>query len=160
MKRLWAPWRMEYIEDEKIGECIFCSALEKTPEEGLVLFCGNVSMVVLNKYPYNNGHLLVAPKRHVAELEDLTPEESIDLFRLLRHSTMVLKRAVEPDGFNIGLNLGETAGAGVPGHIHFHIVPRWQGDVNFMPVLADVKVMPEHLSNTFQRLKSYFEKIQ
>ncbi len=159
MKQLWAPWRAEYIEAAKSGVCIFCAAPEKKPEEALVLYRGNVSVVMLNKYPYNGGHLLIAPLRHVARLEELNDEEGADIWRLLRHSTSSLTKAINPAGFNIGLNLGKAAGAGIDDHIHLHVVPRWNGDVNFMPVLGDVKVISEHLSQTRAKLLPFFENI-
>lgn len=159
MNRLWAPWRMDYISGEKDEGCIFCKAPELPPEDSLLLFSGSVSLVMLNKYPYNNGHLMIAPTRHVAAVEDLTPEESIDLFRLLRHSTTVLKNSMNTDGLNVGMNLGKAAGAGVEAHLHMHVVPRWNGDVNFMPVVAETKVMPEHLAETLEKLKPLFDRV-
>jgi len=160
MKQLWAPWRSEYISSARDEDCVFCSAPSKGANEGLVLFNGSVSLVMLNKYPYSNGHLLVSPVRHVAKIEDLTPEESIDLFRLLRHSTVVLKRAYNPEGFNIGMNLGTAAGAGIADHLHMHIVPRWNGDTNFMPLLSETKVVSEHLTATLEKLRPGFEKLE
>lgn len=159
MKQIWAPWRSEYIQAEKDERCIFCAAGDKDPKEGLVLFSGSVSVVILNKFPYNGGHLMIAPARHVALVEELTPEESIDLFRLLRHSTMALTRTFKPEGFNIGMNIGKAAGAGIADHMHMHVVPRWNGDTNFMPVLADVKVIPEHLQKTLEILKPLYDRI-
>ena len=159
MKQLWAPWRSEYVSSAKDADCVFCSAPSKSAEEGLVLFNGSVSLVMLNKYPYNNGHLLLSPVRHVAKIEDLTPEESIDLFRLLRHSTVVLTRAFNPEGFNVGMNLGSAAGAGIADHLHMHIVPRWNGDTNFMPILSETKVVSEHLVATLEKLRPAFEKL-
>lgn len=150
---------MEYIIGGKTGGCIFCAAAGKKPAEELVLFSGSHTLVMLNKYPYNNGHLMVAPKRHEGRLEGVSVEESLDLTRLLRHSVTVLKDAISPDGFNIGLNIGKAAGAGVIDHLHWHIVPRWEGDVNFMPVVSETKVVPEHLSDTLKKLRPYFEKI-
>lgn len=160
MRHLWAPWRMEYIKGEKEEKCIFCKAPSQKQGEGLVLFSGALSLVMLNKYPYSSGHLMIAPVRHVAKLEEVTPEESIDMFRLARHATAVLTKAMKPEGFNVGMNIGKAAGAGIEDHIHLHIVPRWSGDYNFMPVLADTKVMPEHLSETFLKLRPMFEIIQ
>lgn len=161
MRQLWAPWRFEYIdriEDEK--GCLFCTAPgEEDEKKALVLFKGSLSMVMLNKYPYNSGHLLVAPARHVARLEELTPEESIDIFRLLRHSTATLQKNLKPQGFNVGMNLGRVAGAGIDAHLHAHVLPRWSGDTNFMPVLTDVKVVSQHLEETYDRLRPLFERI-
>jgi len=159
MKQLWAPWRSEYIKSEKGSDCIFCAAPEKDPADGLLLFDGALSIVILNRYPYNNGHILLAPKRHVAGIEDLDPEESLDTFRLLRHITAVLRSEMKPDGFNIGINLGLAAGAGIEDHLHIHVVPRWNGDMNFMPVLSETKVIGEHLRETHAALRARFERI-
>lgn len=159
MKQLWAPWRSEYVKSGDVGECIFCAARTKSPEEGLVLFNGAVSIVMLNKFPYNSAHLMIAPVRHVANVEELTPEEALDFFRLLRHSVTVLKKELNPAGFNIGMNVGKAAGAGIEEHLHTHVVPRWNGDMNFMPVLSDTKVIPEHLLATLSRLLPYFQRL-
>ncbi len=159
MRNLWAPWRMDYIKKEKTEECVFCTAPDKELEDSLVVFEGALSTVLLNKYPYNNAHLLIAPKRHKAELEDLSVEESLDLQRLLRHSVMVLKKTINPDGLNIGLNLGVAAGAGIADHLHWHVVPRWKGDTNFMTSVGDIGVIPEHILKTQEMLRPYFENI-
>ncbi|CAG1066300.1 ATP adenylyltransferase [uncultured bacterium] len=159
MKQLWAPWRSEYVQSGDPGGCIFCAARKKSPEEGLVLFNGAVSLVMLNKFPYNSAHLMIAPQRHVANVEELTPEEALDFFRLLRHSVTVLKKELNPAGFNIGMNVGRAAGAGIEDHLHTHVVPRWNGDMNFMPVLSDTKVIPEHLLATLTRLLPYFQRL-
>jgi len=156
MKTLWAPWRMEYILDEKEKECIFCVALTRG---NLTLYQGALSMVMMNKYPYINGHLLVAPKRHIAALDELTMEEMGDLLKTVRESIAILKKAMRPDGFNVGLNLGVVAGAGVEQHLHFHIVPRWHGDTNAMTVFAEVRVIPQHLEATYHNLKPHFEEL-
>lgn len=156
---MWAPWRLEYIQGGKKDKCVFCEAPLKDPREGLVLFKGSLSIVMLNRYPYSSGHLMIAPARHVARIEEVTPEESIDIFRLLRHSTAALTKALSPEGFNIGINVGKAAGAGIDDHLHMHIVPRWAGDYNFMPVLADIKVMPEHLLESFRKLQPLFVRI-
>ncbi|MBI5903843.1 MAG: HIT domain-containing protein [Deltaproteobacteria bacterium] len=161
MKQIWAPWRAEYVVAEKDKTCIFCSAASAVGAEdegrGLVLFRSTRSIVMLNRFPYNSGHLMVAPVRHVARIEELDDEESADIFRLVRRSTACLREALNPQGFNIGLNMGSAAGAGIEDHIHMHVVPRWNGDMNFMPVLADVKVIPEHLKQTMKRLKPCFD---
>ena len=159
MKQLWAPWRSEYVKSGDALECIFCAARTKSPGEGLVLFNGAVSVVMLNKFPYNSAHLMIAPVRHVANVEDLTPEEALDFFRLLRHSVTVLKKELNPAGFNIGMNVGKAAGAGIEEHLHTHVVPRWNGDMNFMPVLSDTKVIPEHLQATLKRLLPYYQRL-
>ena len=161
MERLWAPWRLEYVKDAgKASErgCIFCAARDGN-YDSLLLHRGEHTLTMLNKYPYNNGHLMVAPRRHIAELEAMTEAESLEVFKLLGHAIKVMKRLFNPQGFNVGLNIGRSAGAGIADHLHWHIVPRWDGDTNFMPVLADVKVIPEHLLNTLSTLRPHFEKI-
>jgi ATP adenylyltransferase len=160
MKNLWAPWRMTYIlgEDEaaKNQACIFCVDEEKPDKERLILYVDRLTMVIMNRYPYNNGHLLVAPRRHVPEPADLTDEELLALSKKVRESIDIMRRHANPDGFNVGLNLGRVAGAGVEAHMHYHIVPRWGGDTNFMTVFADVRVIPEHIKATYDRLLPYF----
>jgi ATP adenylyltransferase len=158
MKTMWAPWRMEYILGEKDKGCIFCKAL--ADQDNLTLYKGEVTMVVMNKYPYINGHLLVAPTRHLSLLEQLHKNEMADLLETVEKSVGILKKVMNPDGFNVGLNLGKVAGAGVEEHLHFHIVPRWFGDTNALTVFADVRVIPEHLQVTFNNLKPYFDKIK
>ena len=147
-KPLWAPWRLEYIQqaDETPG-CIFCAA-----DESLLARRGERALVLLNRFPYSSGHLLVAPARHVGEFGDLTDGEALELHRLASDGIDALTREYRPDGFNLGWNLGHVAGAGIADHVHLHVVPRWSGDTNFMPVLADVKVMPEHLLETRRKL--------
>ncbi|MDY6839013.1 MAG: HIT domain-containing protein [Thermodesulfobacteriota bacterium] len=158
MKTLWAPWRLEHILDKREKECIFCHGLSNDGK--LTLYNGSLSMVMMNKYPYTNGHMLVAPKRHVASLEDLSVEEMADLLRMVRDSVGILKKVMNPDGFNVGLNLGAMAGAGVEEHLHLHIVPRWHGDTNVMTVLADVRVISEHLEVTCRNLRPHFEILE
>ena len=158
MQQLWAPWRMSYITNAKEEGCIFCNGQhEGNDSERLVLHRGKHTIVMLNKYPYNNGHLMVAPRRHVASLEDLKPEEAIDLMADIQRCCVLLKEVLSPQGFNIGANLGKVAGAGIEDHIHFHIVPRWQGDTNFMPILTETRVIPEHLAETYNRLSQVFK---
>lgn len=161
MNVLWAPWRMEYILSDKKGEgCIFCPGDDRAGDKDrLILHVGSMSMVVMNKYPYNNGHLLVAPVRHSPDLAGLSDEENLDLILMVKKSLGILKKVMKPEGFNVGLNMGKAAGAGVEAHLHFHIVPRWGGDTNFMPVTGDVRVIPEHLQNTYEKLRSYFENL-
>ncbi len=161
MERLWAPWRMEYIESgDKKDTCILCDKLEEKDGTGnLVLKRSEYSFVIMNKFPYNPGHLMVCPLRHIANVEELTPEEMSDLFQQIQVSVKVIKRVLAPHGYNLGLNAGRVAGAGVDQHLHFHIVPRWNGDTNFMPVLADVKVIPEHLMRTYKKLKAAFQEL-
>jgi ATP adenylyltransferase len=157
MKNVWAPWRMEYILGEKEEGCIFCLALSE--QSNPTLYNGSLSMVMTNKFPYINGHLLAAPKRHVSSLHEMTMEEMADLLRTIKDSIGILKKVMKPDGFNVGLNLGQVAGAGVEEHLHFHIVPRWHGDTNAMTVFAEVRVIPEHLEATYHNLKPYFEEL-
>jgi ATP adenylyltransferase len=152
-EQLWAPWRLEYIRsaDEQPG-CVFCTAAAADDATGLVVHRGVRAFVLLNKYPYASGHLMVAPYRHVGEFGDVSDEEALELHRLAATGIAVLAQTMQPQGFNLGWNLGRIAGAGVVDHVHEHVVPRWAGDTNFMPVLADVKVMPEHLDETRRRL--------
>ncbi len=162
MKTLWAPWRMVYIEDgeeEKSQGCLFCSRIEQdNDQENLIVWRGPLTVVFMNKFPYNGGHTLVMPIRHAAGLDDLTDEELFALFDTVRLDRRAHQRVMNPDGYNIGINLGEVAGAGVPGHLHVHVVPRWDGDTNFMPVLGDVKVIPEHVLETRAKLaRAYAE---
>jgi len=157
MKTMWAPWRIDYILGEKEERCIFCLAMGERSE--LTLFKGHGSMVVMNKYPYINGHLLVAPTRHIASLEELSVKEMAVLLKTVEQSVAVVKKVMKPDGFNIGLNLGKVAGAGVEEHLHFHIVPRWFGDTNALAVFADVRVIPEHLEATYGNLKPHFDRL-
>ena len=150
---LWAPWRLEYIEqaDEQTG-CIFCVAAEGEDENGLVIRRGGEAFVLLNKFPYASGHLMIASYRHVGDFSELGEGEALEIHRLAGLGMGVLAEVYAPQGFNLGWNLGRVAGAGVVDHVHLHVVPRWLGDTNFMPVLADVKVMPEHLAETRRRL--------
>lgn len=150
---LWAPWRLEYIEqaDEQTG-CIFCLAAEGEDENGLVVRRGGEAFVLLNKFPYASGHLMIASYRHVGDFSELGEAEALEIHRLAGLGMGVLAEVYAPQGFNLGWNLGRVAGAGVVDHVHLHVVPRWLGDTNFMPVLADVKVMPEHLAETRRRL--------
>lgn len=156
MKRLWAPWRLEYVTAAAAGDdppCIFCSALDPvTPSEHLI-YCGARVFVILNKYPYNNGHVMVAPIRHVARMAEATPEELTELIAVTRLAEMALTEAYVPHGINVGMNLGRTAGAGVVGHLHVHLVPRWEGDTNFMSVVGETRVVPEGPADSVARLK-------
>ncbi len=154
MKTMWAPWRMEYILSEKEGDCIFCQGLSKNND--LTLLKDEDTMVMMNKYPYINGHLLVAPVRHISGLDELNKSEQGELLAMVDRSIKILKHVMKPDGFNVGLNLGKVAGAGVEEHLHFHIVPRWFGDTNALTVFADVRVIPEHIKATHDNLKPYF----
>ena len=148
MRQLWAPWRLEYIRQaDELPGCIFCE-----PEEELVVRRGELAFVLLNRFPYASGHLMVAPARHVGSFGELTEAEALEIHRLAAAALEALAAAYAPDGSNLGWNLGRVAGAGVIDHVHLHVVPRWSGDTNFMPVLADVKVLPEHLVETRDRL--------
>ena len=161
MKVLWAPWRMDYILSDDKGEgCIFCPGDDREQdEERLILYVGSLTMVMMNRYPYINGHLLVAPIRHCPDLGHLSHEENLDLLLVVQRSIDVLKQTMNPEGFNVGLNLGRVAGAGVEEHMHFHIVPRWNGDTNYMTVFGDVRVIPEHIIDTYSKLKPLFEAL-
>jgi ATP adenylyltransferase len=160
MDQLWAPWRMEYIGKDAAPEgCIFC--IQDVPEQDrqrLVLFRGQHAFIMMNRYPYSNGHLLVIPFRHTAEIGELAAEERLELFDLVVLARRVLNRCLHPQGYNIGMNLGKVGGAGVAEHVHFHIVPRWLGDTNFMPVFADVRVIPQHLEATYEMLRKAFDE--
>jgi ATP adenylyltransferase len=150
---------MDYILGDKKRGCFFCRELkEKRDKKNLILYQGERVFVVMNRYPYNNGHLMIAPKRHYLDLERLSDEESKELFDLLRVSVKVLKACFHPRGFNIGVNIGKVGGAGET-HLHLHVVPRWAGDTNFMPVMAETKVVPEYLEKTYQRLHSAFSDL-
>jgi ATP adenylyltransferase len=154
---LWAPWRLDYIEhaSEQVG-CVFCAeaASELGGDESLVVGRGDHAFVLLNKFPYASGHLMIAPRRHLGELGELTDAEAADLHRLTVRALAALAAVYKPDAFNVGWNLGEIAGGSIAAHLHEHIVPRWSGDTNFMPVLADIKVIPEHLLETRNRLRA------
>ncbi len=160
MERLWSPWRSEYVVTAGEGdECIFCSGLEKGDDESGVLYRGEQAFVLLNAFPYNSGHVMVAPNRHVGELHDLTDDERSELMVVTTLTVDVIRKGMKPHGFNLGMNLGRVAGAGIPGHLHMHIVPRWGGDTNFMPVVAETKVLPEMLSDTADKLRPLFEEL-
>ena len=155
MDNLWAPWRLPYIKliKNKPKGCVFCQMLkERKDRENLIVERTKYSYSVLNIYPYNNGHLLVLPQRHVDGLEKLKKEERDDLLDLLQATQKLLNLALKPDGYNVGMNLGRVAGAGFPGHLHIHVVPRWAGDVNFMPVLTNTKIISQSLKTLHQRL--------
>jgi ATP adenylyltransferase len=153
VEQLWAPWRLEYIKSAaEEGGCVFCAAVEGDDEERLVVQRGAHAIALLNKYPYSSGHFMVAPVRHIGEYGELTAEEVLELHQLASAGMVALGELYAPQGYNLGWNLGRSAGAGVVDHVHLHVVPRWGGDTNFMPVLADVKVLPEHLAETRRRL--------
>jgi ATP adenylyltransferase len=159
-KLLWAPWRMAYIREARRPSCVFCAALAGGRGDGdagsLILWRRELVFVMMNRFPYAHGHLLVSPVRHIKDLERLTAAEEQELMGVTRHAICVLKRCLSPEGFNVGLNLGKVAGAGFADHLHCHIVPRWEGDHNFMPILAETRVISEHLMDTYERLREGF----
>jgi len=158
---LWAPWRMDYILAEKKGQkCIFCGVDRQADQERLILYRTSHSLVMMNRYPYSYAHLMVAPVRHVDQVRKLKKPEMGDILFCLGRSIEILRQTFHPDGFNVGMNLGQVAGAGIRHHIHFHIVPRWNGDTNFMPALAEVRVIPEHLDETYRRLFPCFKRLR
>ncbi len=158
---LWAPWRMEYILGDKTEKkCIFCPLDRQSPKRRFILRQTSCSLVMLNRYPYAYAHLMVAPVRHVDQVKKLKKQEMADIMQNLGQAIEILEEVFHPGGFNVGMNLGQVAGAGVLHHLHFHIVPRWPGDTNFMPALAECRVIPEHLNQTYQRLLPYFKKLK
>ena len=157
MKQLWAPWRIEYIQMEKPAECILCNKpKQKDDAANYILYRGDKNFIIMNSYPYNSGHLMIAPYRHIANLEELTDEERREHFEIASRSVKILRQLFNPAGFNLGINMGKVAGAGIDDHIHTHIVPRWLGDTNFMPVIADTKVINEALAETYKKLQGKF----
>jgi ATP adenylyltransferase len=160
MDILWAPWRIEYITQPKEAGCIFCNKpSENQDKKNFILFRGKSAFVIMNFYPYNNGHLMIVPFRHISDIADLTADEKLELMDLLALSKEALRQTMSPQGFNIGMNLGEVAGAGIKDHLHFHIVPRWNGDTNFMPICGHTKVVSEGLTETWEKLKKAFDLI-
>ena len=161
MQTLWAPWRMAYIGGAQEPGCIFCAAAEAAhPRTRLVLARTRGGVVMLNRFPYAYGHLMVAPREHTADWSTLSGPASGELAGLLRRAVALLQEALGPEGMNVGLNLGRAAGAGIADHLHWHIVPRWVGDTNFMPLLAEVRVMPEHLEAVYDRLHPFFAPLE
>ena len=161
MKNLWAPWRKEFILGKKEGGCIFCKRLkEKRDKENFILFRGKKSFVILNRFPYNSGHLMISPNRHIGKLEQLRRDELSELAFLCQQAVTIMKKTLKPDGLNLGMNLGKSAGAGIADHLHIHIVPRWDGDTNFMPTLTDTKLISISLQDIYQQLKKKFDKIK
>jgi ATP adenylyltransferase len=159
MERLWTPWRLPYVsESEKSGTCVFC-IVQAGEQSSLMLFSGDTCYVVLNLFPYNNGHLMVVPRRHIASLTAATPEELCELMELTRRAEIALREAYAPHGINMGLNLGRPAGAGIVDHIHMHVVPRWNGDTNFMSIVGQTRVLPEELPQTAEKLRPIFERL-
>lgn len=156
MKRLWAPWRIEYILGEKESKCIFCEKpKQEKDEDNYILFRGRSCLVMLNAYPYNNGHLMIAPYRHIDSVEDLDHDEAREMMEILSQMITLLKKVLRPEGFNVGMNLGSVAGTGVADHLHLHVVPRWEGDTSFMPLISNTKIISESLRKTYQKLKKY-----
>ena len=154
MKMLWAPWRMEYIRSKKPKGCILCGKPEETDDTGnYILYRGKKNFVILNAYPYNPGHVMVAPYRHLASLEDFSDEELHEHYTIVSRVVKALREVVNPAGFNLGVNIGKVAGTGIEDHVHTHIVPRWLGDTNFMPVVGEMRVISEGLAVTYQQLK-------
>jgi len=159
MNHLWSPWRMEYIENPKNRDgCVFCNAQTQTDSaENLIALRGEYSFVILNRYPYTSGHLMVIPFEHKSNLEELDSLTRSEMMELTSRCTTILKEIYKPHGFNVGVNIGEAAGAGVLGHVHIHIVPRWMGDTNFMSTVGETRVLPESLEDTYKRVKAAFE---
>ncbi len=155
---IWAPWRIGYINKIEKRKCFLCYGYKsKKDKENFVVYRGDVSFIIMNIFPYNNGHLMVAPKRHIKDITSINQKEEIEIMQLIKKSVSILKKVLNPDGFNIGLNLGKVAGAGLDDHIHFHIVPRWNGDTNFMPVISNTKVIPQSLSELYSVLIKEFK---
>ena len=157
---LWAPWRMAYILSEKTANCIFCDhPRQQGDAQNLILWRGATAFVMMNRYPYNNGHLMIVPYAHVASLNALESVQRNELLAVTAHCEQVLQNAMQPQGFNVGINLGAAAGAGIAEHLHIHIVPRWAGDTNYMTVVSEVRVIPQHLDHTYQLLAPYFRRL-
>jgi ATP adenylyltransferase len=160
MKKLWAPWRLSFILGPKSKGCLFCQLPKaKKDRKNLILYRGRYHYIILNKYPYNNGHLMVVPFRHVKDLHRLTPGENAELMELCGVASHVLDRTMQPQGYNLGMNLGRAGGAGILNHLHMHLVPRWNGDTNYMPLLSETKILVEHIDDTYQRLAPAIEKV-
>lgn len=162
MEKLFSPWRSQYIasftKEEAPGGCVFCEAFSAQDDErSLILHRGSEAFVIMNRFPYNSGHLMILPVRHTGEFQSVTESEHREMMELLARSERALRELSKPQAFNIGMNLGRIAGAGIEGHLHWHIVPRWSGDTNFMPVLADVKVVSEAMADQWKRLREFFE---
>lgn len=160
MKHIWSPWRLEYLTEKKQPGCIFCNAMESSDDrENLILYRGELTFLILNRFPYNNGHLMVVPYAHVRSPEELEPAALTEMMLLLNRGLAALKSAMQPEGFNTGMNLGRVAGAGVEDHVHIHVVPRWLGDTNFMPVVGDMRVVPQTWLQTYDQLKAALEAL-
>ncbi len=157
--RLWAPWRLEYLKGEKSSDCIFCSKPALPDDEAFIVHRGTSCYVILNAFPYTNGHVMVAPFEHVGDLRRLQADASAELMALTQRSLAAIEGVYGAEGFNVGMNLGDVAGAGFAGHVHMHVVPRWKGDTNFMPVVGDTRVMPEALPDSWSKLRAAFEEV-
>ncbi len=156
-QRMWAPWRLDYIQGPKRGGCIFCDKPSEGDDEAThIVHRGELCFVILNAFPYNNGHVMLAPFRHVGSIEELTPEELAEMMALAQRTQVAVRAAYRPEGFNLGINEGKVAGAGVEDHIHLHLVPRWGGDTNFMPVIADTRVLPQSLEASYAAVREGF----
>ncbi len=161
MKNLWAPWRMEYILSDKEKECIFCTKpSEDKDRENLILYRGSLCYVIMNKYPYNNGHIMVVPYLHRSELTELSEDIISELMMLTKYSMECINKVFHPEGYNVGINIGAAAGAGIEEHLHIHIVPRWAGDTNFMIVTCEIKTIPEHLMDTYDKFYPIFNMLK
>ena len=159
MDRLWSPWRYRYVSsDLKAEECVFCAKPRESDSDGLILFRGRHNFILLNLYPYTTGHLMVAPYAHVANLEDLPEETAVEMMALARRAVRSLKRVYRPEGLNVGLNLGQCAGAGIADHLHLHVLPRWTGDANFLSTIGETRVLPEDLGETWRKLSAVFHE--
>lgn len=158
MDNIWAPWRIEYILGKKPEGCLFCNkAQEKEDEQNFILLRNPFNYIIMNIYPYNPGHLMIVPYLHTPTLENLSDEVSLDFMKTIQKALSVLRKSLKPNGFNLGLNLTKSGGAGIEEHVHLHIVPRWTGDTSFITVLSDVRVLPEHLNATYSKLLPYFK---
>lgn len=159
METLWAPWRMEYILSKKEPECLFCSKFrENKDRDSLILYRSTHNFVMMNKYPYNNGHIMVVPYIHTSTIDSLPDEVLLDFMKVTQHALKCMKTAFNPEGFNVGINIGTVAGAGMEDHVHLHMVPRWAGDTSFMTVLGEIRVIPEHIMETYDKLFPIFNK--
>ena len=160
LDRLYTPWRLAYVTGAaKSADCVFCAAVANGDADPLIVFRGATCFVILNLFPYNNGHLMIVPHRHIASLVDATPDELSEMMELTRRSEIALREAFSPQGMNMGLNLGKAAGAGILEHIHLHVVPRWNGDTNFMTIVGETRVLPQELPVTADRLRPIFERL-
>jgi len=161
MRKIWAPWRIDYIKEPKPEGCFFCKyPQESDDKKHLIVHRGKKSFVLLNYYPYNNGHLMIAPYQHTSDIGSLDDETKLEIINLIDHCMKALKEQLSAEGFNTGINSGQVGGAGINDHLHIHVVPRWNGDTNFMPVLGETKVVSQGLEETWELLRKYFEKLE